>query len=121
MVTWLGTDAHGLGHPPDLRLIVPALASWAAALVALAVPAWAAWSLAGAMALAAAVVFLGGRPSALLGEAPLTTIVAALVCAATVTAVAGLHVHRTVTSAAVAAAERGGEVEFRAEIGRAHV
>lgn len=114
MVTWLGTDAHGLGHPPDLRLIVPALASWAAALVALAVPAWAAWSLAGAMALAAAVVFLGGRPSVLLGEAPLTTIVAALVCAATVTAVAGLHVHRTMTSAAMAATERGGEVEFRA-------
>ena len=114
MVTWLGTDARGLGHPPDLRLIAPALASWAAALVALAVPPWSAWALAGAMVLVAAVAFLWGRPSALLGEAPIAAVAATLVCAATVAAVAGLHVHRTVSSAAVAATGRGGEVEFAA-------
>lgn len=115
-MTWLGTDAHGLGHPPDLRLIAPALASWAAALVALAVPPWAAWALAGAMVLVAAVAFLWGRPSALLGEAPIAAVAATLVCAATVAAVAGLHVHRTMSSAAVAATDRGGEVEFAAVV-----
>ncbi|MBR8744900.1 ComEC/Rec2 family competence protein [Nocardiopsis sp. MG754419] len=114
MVTWLGSDGDGLGRPPDLRWVAPAAASWAAALVALAVPPWAAWSIAGGAVVVAASVALWRGPSARLGEAPIAVAVATLVCAATVAAVAGLHVHRTATSAAVAAAERGGEVEFGA-------
>ena len=62
MTTWLGTDGHGLDRPPDLRLFAPAAGAWAAALAALAVPAWWAWAGAGAAALLAAALFLWGRP-----------------------------------------------------------
>ena len=113
MVTWLGTDGHGLGHRPDLRLLVPAAASWVAALTALAVPPWAAWAGAGVAALCALVVFLRARFGQG-SEAFALAVAATLVCASTVASVAGLHVHRTMTSAAVAATEHEANVEFTA-------
>ena len=112
MVSWLGTDGHGLSRP-DLRLVVPAVVSWASALMALAVPPWAAWSGSGVAAACALAVFLMARFDRV-AQAPALVTVATLVCAATVAAVAGLHMHRTMTSAAMVATEHGGEVEFAA-------
>ncbi|MEE2035656.1 ComEC/Rec2 family competence protein [Nocardiopsis sp. CT-R113] len=111
MVTWLGTDAHGLGRPTDLRLLVPAAAAWLAALGALAAPPPAAWVFGGAAGCAAVVLFAVSRPPS---EAPVLTVVATLVCAATVAAVTGVHVHRVAGSAATEAARHGREVQFAA-------
>ena len=102
-MTWLGTDAYGLDRPPDLRLFLPAVAAWSAALGALAAPPWLAWLCAGVLGCAALVVFAVIR---LPWEAPALTLVATLVCGATVAAVAGAHVHRTASSAAASAVER---------------
>ncbi|GAA1091124.1 ComEC/Rec2 family competence protein [Nocardiopsis metallicus] len=113
MVTWLGTDAHGLDRPPDLRLFLPAVAAWSAALGALAAPPWLAWLCAGVLGCAALAVFTAIR---LPWEAPALTLVATLLCGATVAAVAGAHVHGTASSAAVSAVERGGEAAFRAVV-----
>ncbi|GAB3710954.1 ComEC/Rec2 family competence protein [Nocardiopsis oceani] len=113
MTTWLGTDAHGMERPPDLRLFLPAAAAWLAALGALAVPPWLAWLGAGVAGCAALAVFASARPPL---EAPALALVATLICGATVAAVSGAHVHRTESSAAASAVERGGEVEFRAEV-----
>ncbi len=112
-MTWLGTDAHGLDRPPDLRLLLPALAAWLAALAALAAPPWLAWLCAGLAGCTALAVLAAARPPL---EAPALALVATLACAATVAAVAGAHVHQTASSAATAAAERGGEVAFRAVV-----
>ncbi len=112
-MTWLGTDAYGLDRPPDLRLLLPAAAAWLAALGALAAPPWLAWLCAGAAGCAALAVLAAARPSL---EAPALALVATLACGATVAAVAGIHVHRTASSAATAAVERGGEAAFRAVV-----
>lgn len=113
MATWLGTDAYGLDRPPDLRLFLPAVAAWLAALGALAAPPWLAWLCAGVLGCTALAVFAVIR---LPWEAPALTLVATLVCGATVAAVAGAHVHRTESSAAVSAVDRGGETAFRAVV-----
>ena len=112
MVTWLGTDGYGLNRP-DLRLVAPASASWACALAALAVPPWAAWSGSAVAAACTLAVFLMARFDRV-AQAPALVTVATLVCVATVAAVTGLHVHRTMTSAAAVAVEHEGEVEFAA-------
>ncbi|MFB8767705.1 ComEC/Rec2 family competence protein [Nocardiopsis alba] len=119
MTTWLGTDGHGLDRPPDLRLFAPAAGAWAAALAALAVPAWWAWAGAGTAALLAAALFLWGRPPSVFGrtvESMALAGAATLVCAATVAAVAGFHTHRTAMSAASESADRGGERAFGAVV-----
>ena len=113
MVSWLGTDAHGLDRPPDLRLLLPAVAAWSAALGALAAPPWLAWSFAGVLGGAALVALLVRHPVA---ESSALALVATLACGATVAAVAGVHVHRTAVSAASAAVEHGGETAFRAVV-----
>lgn len=111
MVTWLGTDAYGLGRPPDLRLLAPAVAAWLAALGAIAAPAWAAWVFGGVAGCAAVVLFAVARPPA---EAVALTVAASLVCAATVAAVTGVHTYRVAASAAAEASRHGREVEFEA-------
>ncbi|WP_049578912.1 ComEC/Rec2 family competence protein [Nocardiopsis sp. SBT366] len=113
MVSWLGTDAHGLDQPPDLKLFLPAVAAWLAALGALAAPPWLAWSFAGVLGCAALAALLVHHHVL---EAPALALVATLACGATVAAVAGVHVHRTASSAATAAAEQGGEAAFRAVV-----
>lgn len=113
MVSWLGTDAHGLDRPPDLRLLLPAVAAWLAALGALAAPPWLAWSFAGVLGCAALVALLVTHPA---WESSALALVATLACGATVAAVAGVHVHRTAVSAASAAVEHGGETAFRAVV-----
>ncbi|GHC96922.1 competence protein ComEC [Nocardiopsis terrae] len=113
MVAWLGTDAHGLERPPDLRLLLPAAAAWLAALGALAAPPWLAWLCAGLAACGALAAFFAARPP---WEVPALALAATLACCATVAAVAGAHVHRTVSSAAAEAAGRGGDALFRAVV-----
>ncbi|MEU3016756.1 ComEC/Rec2 family competence protein [Nocardiopsis sp. NPDC007018] len=113
MASWLGTDAHGMDRPRDLRLLLPAVAAWLAALGALALPPWLSWLLAGVLGCAALAALTVTRPAL---EAPVLAVVAALACAATVAAVTGTHVHRTASSAAVAAVEHDGETTFRAVV-----
>lgn len=113
MVSWLGTDGHSLGRPPDLRLAAPAVATWLTALGTLAVAPWMSWVFAAVMAgLALAVLVLARAPT----EAMALGVAATLVCSATVAAVTGLHVHRVAHSAATSATERPGEVEFLAQV-----
>jgi competence protein ComEC len=113
MVTWLGSDAYGLGRPSDLRLLAPAVAAWTAALSALAAPPWAAWVFGGVAGCAALALFAASRSPS---EAAVLTVAAALVCAATVASVAGVHVHRVAGSAAAEAALHGRAVEFEAVV-----
>ncbi|MEE2047540.1 ComEC/Rec2 family competence protein, partial [Nocardiopsis tropica] len=113
MVTWLGSDAYGLGRPSDLRLLAPAVAAWTAALGALAAPAWAAWVFGGVAGCAALALFAVSRPPS---ETVVLSVAAALVCAATVASVAGVHVHRVAGSAAAEAALHGRAVEFGAVV-----
>lgn len=112
-MTWLGTDAYGLDRPPDLRLFLPAVAAWLAALGALAAPPWLAWLCAGVAGCAALAALAVIRPPL---EVPALALVATLACGATAAAVAGVHVHRTASSAAAAVAEQGGETVFRAVV-----
>lgn len=114
MATWLGTDAYGLGRPPDLRLLVPAATAWLTALGALAVPPWTAWVLGSAAGCTGIVLLLVARPPL---ESPALTVVASLVCAATVAGVAGVHVHRVAHSAAREASQTRLTTEFEAVVG----
>ncbi|WP_150242110.1 ComEC/Rec2 family competence protein [Nocardiopsis quinghaiensis] len=113
MVTWLGTDAYGLDRPPDLRLLVPAVAAWLTALAALAVPPWTAWALGGVAGCAAVGLLAVTRPPL---EAVALTAVASLACAATVAAVTGVHVHRVAESAAREVSEHRRGTEFEAVV-----
>lgn len=113
MTTWLGTDAHGMERPPDRRLLLPAVTTWLTALAALAAPPWVAWVFAGAAGGTAVVILAVARPPL---EALALTVVASLVCAATVAAVSGAHVHRVAESPATAAVESGRAVEFEAVV-----
>ncbi|WP_159939865.1 MULTISPECIES: ComEC/Rec2 family competence protein [unclassified Nocardiopsis] len=113
MVAWLGTDAYGLDRPPDLRLLVPAVAAWLAALGALAVAPGTAWVCGAGAGLAALGLLLAARPP--LESLALTT-VAALACAATVAGVTGVHVHRVAHSAAREVSEHPSTVEFAAVV-----
>ena len=113
MTTWLGTDAYGLGRPPDLRLSAPAAITWLTALSALAVPPWTAWVLGSTAGCVGLVLFLVARPA---WESPALTVVASLVCAATVAGVAGVHVHRVAHSAAGEASEDRLTTEFEAVV-----
>ncbi|WP_017610865.1 ComEC/Rec2 family competence protein [Nocardiopsis xinjiangensis] len=113
MVSWLGTDGFALGRPPDLRLAAPAVATWLTALGALAVAPWISWVFAAVVAgLALGVLLVARAPT----EAVALGLAATLGCSATAAAVTGLHVHRVAHSAATAATERPGEVEFVAQV-----
>lgn len=113
MVSWLGTDGFSVGRPPDLRLAVPAVATWLTALGALAVAPWISWVFAAVVAGLALGVFVVARAPL---EAVALGLAATLGCSATAAAVTGLHVHRVAHSAATAATERPGEVEFVAQV-----
>lgn len=113
MVSWLGTDGFSVGRPPDLRLAAPAVATWLTALGALAVAPWISWVFAAVVAgLALGVLVVARAPM----EAVALGLAATLGCSATAAAVTGLHVHRVAHSAATAATERPGEVEFVAQV-----
>ncbi len=113
VATWLGTDALGLRHPPDLRLLLPAITAWLTALGALSTPPRAAWTFAAVAGCVAVGVYAWIRPT---GETVALTVVAALVCAATVAAVTGVHVSREAGSAAARTADLEREAEFEAVV-----
>lgn len=113
MTTWLGTDAYGLDRPPDLRLLVPAVASWLIALASLALPPWISWVAAAVMGAAAVGAFAAARAPL---EAAALCLAATLGAAGTVAAVTGAHVHRAERSAAAEAGEDAGEAEFTAVV-----
>ncbi|MCY9782702.1 ComEC/Rec2 family competence protein [Nocardiopsis sp. EMB25] len=113
MATWLGTDALGLRHPPDLRLLLPAITAWLTALGALSTPPRAAWTFAAVAGCVAVGMYAWTRPT---GETVALTVVAALVCAATVAAVTGAHVSREAGSAAARTADLEREAEFEAVV-----
>ncbi|MFV2194680.1 ComEC/Rec2 family competence protein [Nocardiopsis sp. LOL_012] len=109
MTAWLGTDALGLDRPRDLRLLVPAVATWLTALGAVQVQPWAAWVFAAAAGCGAAALLYTRGHLAL-------TVAAVLVCSATVAAVAGVHVHRATGGVTARAAAQERTAEFQAEV-----